>query len=105
VGEAFGMHVEFTAVEGRGDELEALLLAAAAGLEGEGRCRMYVVSRSPDRPETVWVTELWDSREAHQASLRSPATRELIGRAMELMAASPSATALRPVGGKGVGMA
>lgn len=103
VSEPYGMHVEFTAAEGRGDELAALLLEAAAGVSGDERCRLYLVSRSPEQPETVFVTEAWDSREAHDESLQDPVVRAMIGRARELMAGAPSAAVLRPLGGKGLG--
>jgi quinol monooxygenase YgiN len=100
--DAYGMHVRFTAAPGQGDALAAILVEAAAGVEADDACLLYVVSRSPTEGETVWVTEAWTSREAHDASLEDPAARELIGRAMPLLAGRPDAEELRPVGGKGI---
>jgi quinol monooxygenase YgiN len=98
----FGVHGSFTAHAGRGDELTAILLEAADALGGEDDCLLYVVSRSPDDAETVWVTEAWTDRAAHAASLQQPATRALIARARPLIAGIMGALELRPVGGKGL---
>jgi quinol monooxygenase YgiN len=98
----YGMHVRFAAKPGRGDELEAILLEAAQGLEQDAECRLYVVSRSAENAETVWVTEAWTSREAHDASLKDERAQALIQRALPLLAGPPDATELRPAGGKGV---
>jgi quinol monooxygenase YgiN len=100
--EPYGMHVRFAAQRGRGDDLEAILLEAAEGTRLDPECRIYVVSRSPEEADVVWVTEAWTSREAHDASLADPAARALIGRAMPLLAGPPDATELRPAGGKGL---
>jgi quinol monooxygenase YgiN len=100
--DAHGMHVCFTAQPGRGDELAGLLLEAADGLRADADCLFYIVSRSPDDPDTVLVTEAWTSREAQNASLEDEQTRALIARAMPLMAGRPEATHLRPLGGKGL---
>jgi quinol monooxygenase YgiN len=100
--ETYGMHVEFTAQLGRGDELEALLLDAAAGTASIEDCLLYVVSRAVGQADVVTVTEAWTSEAAHDESLKDPEARALIERAMPLMAAAPKASRLRPVGGKGL---
>lgn len=100
--ERYGMHVRFTATTGEGDALEAILLQAAADARADDDCLLYVVSRVPDEPDAVVVTEAWSSRAAHDASLEDPATRALIARAMPLIADTPAAEHLRPVGGKGL---
>jgi quinol monooxygenase YgiN len=100
--EPYGMHVQFTANPGQGDQLEAILLEAADGARQDDACRLYVVSRSPENAETVWVTEAWTSREAHDASVQDQQTKALIARAMPLLAGPPDATELRPAGGKGL---
>jgi quinol monooxygenase YgiN len=99
---AFGMQVRFTAQPGQGDALATMLLEAADGLADLKACRLYVVSRSPDHAETVWVTEVWTDRDTHAASLEDERAQALIKRALPLLAGPPEATELRPVGGKGL---
>ena len=100
--ERYGMHVEFAAQPGRADELEAVLLEAAAGTQADEDCLLYLVSRSPDRDWVVFVTEVWTSRGAHEAALDDPRVRELIERARPLMEGQPHAAPLLPRGGKGL---
>ncbi len=100
--EPYGMHVEFTARPGRANELERLLLDTAHRMGDVRECTIYMVSRSPDHPETICVTEAWSSREAHELSLQEPATQALIERTRELMAGPPRASVLHPTGGKGI---
>ena len=98
----FGLHGRFVAEPGQGDALEAILLEAAEALGRREACRLYVVSRSPGDPESVWVTEAWTSRDEHERSLEDEAVRDLIGRARPLIADVADRTELRPVGGKGL---
>jgi quinol monooxygenase YgiN len=103
VSELFGLHGRLLAQRGQGDELEAILLEAARALESNDECLLYVVSRQPDAPEAVWVTEAWRSGEAHRASLEDEDVRALIQRAMPIIADLPERTVeLRPIGGKGL---
>ena len=76
--EPYGMHVRFTAKTGEADALEGVLLQAAEDARADENCLLYVVSRSPDAPDVVLVTEAWTDRAAHDASLEDPATRALI---------------------------
>lgn len=48
-------------------------------------CRLYVVAVDPDDPDGIWVTEIWESEEAHAASLQREEVRERISHAMSLM--------------------
>jgi quinol monooxygenase YgiN len=100
--EAFGMHGRLVAQPGRGGELATLLLEAAAALDGDPDCLLYVVSRSLADPDSVWVTEAWTDRAAHDASLERDATRALIDRAGPLIAAFADRAEFRPEGGKGL---
>jgi quinol monooxygenase YgiN len=100
--EPYGRHGRITAQPGQGDALANLLLEAADSLRDLDDCRLYVVSRSPDEPDAVWVTEAWASREAHAASLTDERTKAQIQRALPLIAGMSEATELRPIGGKGL---
>jgi quinol monooxygenase YgiN len=98
----YGMHGRIVARPGHGDELAAILLEAAAGLEANPECLLYVVARAADDPESVWVTEAWTSRAAHAASLEDEGARELIARARPIIASFEDRAELRPEGGKGL---
>jgi quinol monooxygenase YgiN/mannose-6-phosphate isomerase-like protein (cupin superfamily) len=99
-----GRYVKFTAQAGRGDEVAALLLRAADSLRDTAGCELYLISRSPLEPDVVWVTELWLSQEALDASLEQVSTDEgktQITEIMALLAAAPELTELEPLGGVG----
>jgi quinol monooxygenase YgiN len=100
--EQFGMQARFSALPGEGAAFAALLLEAAAALEDQDACLLYVVYRDVEEPDVVWVTEAWTDQEAHAASLQDPAALALIERALPLLAAPPDARQLDPVGGKGL---
>lgn len=82
----YGLFGKLMAVVGEGDTLAGHLLEAAVALEELAACRLYVVSRDPVDPEAVWVMEVWESAEAHRASLELAAVQELIARARPLLA-------------------
>ena len=98
----FGLHVRFRAQPGMADELERVLLEAAAAAGASPECRIYVVGRSPEHEDLVWVIEAWSSREAHDDSLQDPATQAMIQRVMPMLAGRPQASEIKPSGGKGV---
>lgn len=97
----YGSHGQFTTRPGQGDELANILLSAAAGLRANEACLLYLVSRSPDNPDEIWVTEVWTDKAAHDASLQDEDVKAAIQRARPLIAAI-TATELRPAGGKGI---
>src|ERR1700733_7592488 len=99
-----GRYMKFTAQTGRGDELAERLLQAADSLRDTPGCELYVINRVPEAPDVVWVTELWLSQDALEASLEQLATDE--GRAQvaalqALLAAPPERIQVEPAGGVG----
>ena len=97
-----GLVGSFKAQAGRGDALAQLLLRAADASAGNADCELYVVSRSVDDVDAVWVTEVWTSSDAHQASLEDQRVRELITEARPLIAGLGERFELSPLGGKGL---
>lgn len=97
----FGMHNQFRTQPGQGNALQQILLAAAEGLRANDACLLYLVSRSPDDPDIVWVTEAWTSKAAHDESLQGEDVKAAIQQALPLIA-DVARTELRFVGGKGV---
>jgi quinol monooxygenase YgiN len=98
----YGLHGQFLAQPGKGDALAAILLEAARGLKANADCELYVIHRSAEEPDSVWVTEVWKSRDAHAASLDDPGAKELIQQARPLIAGVGERRELLPVGGKGI---
>jgi quinol monooxygenase YgiN len=94
------MHGHFTAQPGQGDALAAILLEAADALRANDDCLLYVVSR--ENAQTIWVTEAWTDRAAHDASLDDPAAKDQIARARPLIAGMGGRAEFEPLGGKGL---
>ena len=69
---------------GQRDALVAILLRPKPGMREAG-CLLYEVGVNADMPDTVFVSELWESAEAHQASLQLDSTRAAIAEAMPLL--------------------
>ena len=99
---AAGMHGligKMLAAPGQRDALVALLLEGTAGMPG---CLSYVVATDPADENAIWITEVWDSKESHQASLAIPEVRATIAKARPLIAGFEKGTETRPVGGVGL---
>lgn len=60
-----------TAPENR-DALVAILSQAAEMMRTAEGCHSYIVYTDADDAGAVWVTEMWESKEAHDASLTLP---------------------------------
>jgi len=97
----YGLFGKFTAQPGKRDELKEILLQAAQLLQRNEDCLHYLVSTT-NTPDEIWVTELWNTKEAHDASLAPEDIRSLIQGAMPLIASMSDQTELEVAGGKGL---
>lgn len=86
---------------GNREEVASILLSGADGLRSAG-CHLYVVSTSTDDPDLLHVTEVWESKEAHDASLQLPETRAAIAKAMPLLTGDFTSQELTVLGGLGL---
>jgi quinol monooxygenase YgiN len=99
-------YVRMTAQPGRGEALATLMVAIAEGLAGADGCELYLVNRAVDDPDEIWVTEVWSSQKAVDASLQalqSDSGRARLAEVMALLASPPQRTDLQPLGGVGLG--
>lgn len=85
----YGLHGKLKAVKGEGDALAEILVQASALVSTAQGCHLYMVSRDSEEEENVWVTEVWDSKEAHDESLKMEGVRKLISQAMPLLDGQP----------------
>ncbi|WP_300345452.1 putative quinol monooxygenase [Nesterenkonia sp.] len=74
---------------GRADEVVAILTRSNLALTEAG-CLLYEVGTSPTQPDTVFVTELWTSAEAHRSSLQLPSVQEAIAEATPMLSGEMS---------------
>ncbi|HTP18880.1 MAG TPA: cupin domain-containing protein [Solirubrobacteraceae bacterium] len=99
-----GRYVKFTAQPGYGDDVAHVLLRVADSLRDTAGCELYVINRTPREPDVVWVTELWLSQEALDASIEQLGSDEgkaQIAEIMALLERPPELTELKPLGGVG----
>jgi quinol monooxygenase YgiN len=95
----YGLIGKMTAVDGKRDELIAILLAGVSGMPG---CLSYIVATDPAEANAIWITEAWDSKASHDASLTLPSVKDAIAKGRPLIAAFGSGTVTTPVGGHGL---
>ena len=95
----YGLIGKMRAKPGQRDTLVAILLEAVGEMPG---CRSYVVAKDEEDADAIWITEVWDSRESHRASLSMPAVRQAISKAKPLIAGFEESITTRPVGGHGL---
>ena len=86
---------------GHGQELAEVLLAAAAELEEDPGCQLYLINRQAGQPDVIWVTELWRDQAALDASLERIRGSEGVAAAMALVE-DWEMIELEQLGGKGV---
>jgi Uncharacterized conserved protein len=95
----YGLIGRMLAAPGKREELLAVMLNGNTPMPG---CRSYVIARDPGSDDGIWITEVWDSKEQHAASLDIPAVRETIGKARPLIAGFAERFETEPLGGIGV---
>lgn len=95
----YGLIGRIRAVPGQRDALAAILLAGTAGMPG---CLGYVVAADAGDPDALWVTEVWDSKTSHRASLSLPAVQQAIAQGRPLIAGFSERFETTPLGGVGM---
>ena len=95
----YGLIGKMTATPGNRDELAAALLEGLNDMPG---CLSYIVAENPENVDALWITEVWDSAESHQASLALPQVQAAIARPRPVFAGFSDRHETRPIGGVGL---
>lgn len=95
-GAMFGMIGRLKAKPGQRAALAGFL---AAGSEAMAGCISYIVAEDLADADALWVTEIWESKEAHDASLSLPAVRDAISKGRPLIVGFDSGAQTRPISG------
>ena len=91
----FGLIGRMVALPGRRAELIEALSAGSVDLPG---CVSYVIAEDVADPDALWITEAWESEQAHRASLDLPQVQQAIAIGRPLIA-SMDGHPTRPVSG------
>ena len=95
----YGLIGKMLATEGQRDELAKLLLQGTEEMPG---CLSYVIASDPTDPNALWITEVWDSRESHEASLKLPTVQAVIRQGRPMIAGVGVRYETVPLGGVGL---
>jgi quinol monooxygenase YgiN len=95
----YGLIGKAIAVEGRRDELIKILLEGTGEMPG---CLSYIVAKDSQDKNGIWITEVWNSKESHAASLKLPVVQAAISKGKPLFASFGESHTTEPVGGHGL---
>ena len=95
----YGLIGKMIAAEGKRDELIKILLEGVSNMPG---CLSYVVAKDPADKNAVWITEVWDSKESHAASLKLPSVLAAIAKGKPMIAGFGENFVTEHVGGYGL---
>ena len=91
----FGLIGHIRVQPGRRAELAAILTEGSDEMPG---CVSYVVAEDLTDADGLWVTEVWQDRAAHRASLELPSVQEAIERGRPLIVEFDAFHETRPLG-------
>lgn len=97
--ELYGLIGQIIAADGERDRLIEILLSGTADMPG---CLSYVIARDPSNEDALWITEIWESRAAHEASLSLESVQAAIARGRPLIDRFATRIETAPVGGHGL---
>jgi quinol monooxygenase YgiN len=95
----YGLIGKMLATRGKRDELAAILLDGTRTMPG---CLSYIIANDPADTDALWITEVWDTREHHAASLKLPEVQAAIAKGRELIAGFGERYETTPLGGVGI---
>lgn len=83
------------------DEVIAILLSFDESLRAAG-CSLFAVGVSDSDPDTIFGSEIWESREHHDRWRDSPKVQNAMSKAMPMLTGEATAKDMTIVGGVGV---
>lgn len=95
----YGLIGKMLAVPEKREELLAIMLEGNAPMPG---CLSYIIARDPVSDNGIWITEVWDDKANHAASLQLPHVQATIAKARPLIAGFAERFETEPKGGIGL---
>ena len=91
-----GIIGQMRARPGERDALAAILLAGTRDMPG---CLSYIIAEDAVDPDALWITEVWQSAEHHEASLQLPSVQAAIAKGRPLIAGFGARHETAPIAG------
>ena len=95
----FGLIGKMIAAPGQREALIAVLLDGTQDMPG---CLSYIVARDAKDENAIWISEVWDSKDSHAASLKLPSVQAAIAKGKPMIAGFGDYVTTEPVGGVGL---
>lgn len=95
----YGMIGRIKAQPGKRAELAAILVEGTVTMPG---CFSYIVADDMADPDTLVVTEAWESKQSHDDSLKMPSVQATIAKGRPLIAGFEKIAETVPLGGVGL---
>ena len=91
----YGLIVKLTSAPGRRDEL--ITLMGGEDSHTVPGCLSFIVAEDASDQNVLWITEVWASQAAHEASLKAPPIKDNLTDADTLIAAFEKIATTSPV--------
>src|SRR5262249_38493718 len=98
----FGLIGRMGTVPGQREAMIAILLEGTTAMPGS---LSYIVAKDRADGNAIWITEVWDSKASHDASLGIPEVKAAIAKGRPLIASFGPGSTTEPVGGVGLAAA
>lgn len=95
----YGLIGKIIAHPGQRDPLAALLIDGTCAMPG---CLSYVVAKDAHDDNALWITEVWQTKADHAASLSLPSVQAAIAKGRPLIAGFGERFETEPLGGQGL---
>ena len=95
----YGLIGKMKVAEGKRDELVKILLEGTDKMPG---CLSYIIANDPADPNAIWITEVWDSKANHEASLKLPSVQAAIAKGRPMITGFGERFETEPIGGHGL---
>lgn len=92
--DAYGLIGQMKCAPGKRAEVLAALAQGTKAMPGN---LAYLIAEDLGDPDSIWITEVWESRAAHAASLQLPAVQAAIAIARPHIAGFGTRVETRPV--------
>ena len=94
----FGLIGQIIAKPGQRDALIEILLDGTREMPG---CLSYIIARDTEDDDTLWITETWEDKALHEASLSLPQVQGAIAKGRAMIEGFGERFETEPIGGHG----